>query len=65
MKLKQTIIEFFKSKAFETFLWQTANAAIIALITYIGEISWAYAVPAIGLLNYITKQINIKYLKNE
>ena len=60
--IKNGIIEFFTSGKFKTFLWQTANAFIVLVIAFAQDINWAYIPMVLGILNYLTKYINQKYL---
>jgi len=62
--MKEKIIEFLKSKRFETFLWQTANGLIGLMLVYIADESFLYAPIVISLLNAVTKYINVTYLKD-
>jgi hypothetical protein len=55
--------EFFTSKLFETFLWQTLNAFIALIVVVLGDVSWVYAPLIISVLNPITKYINLKFIK--
>ena len=68
--MKDTIIEFFKSKQSKTFAWQTANGFVLLLISLGATIqpdvinpTWAFVLAA-GLagLNALTKHINKTYL---
>lgn len=61
--IKKATLELVKSKAFETFLWQTANGFIAVLIVSLTDSNWAYAIPIIGILNHTTKYINLEYIK--
>ena len=61
----ETIKGFITSKKFETYLWQSLNGAILVLIAYLQDLSFWWVVPAIGLLNYLTKWLNINYLKKQ
>lgn len=63
-ELGEVIKGFFTSKKFEAFLWQTANAGILLLIAHLQDFSFWWIIPAIGLLNYLTKWINTKYIKS-
>jgi len=55
---------FITSKKFETYLWQSLNGLVLVLIAYLQDLSFWWIVPAIGLLNYLTKWLNLKYLKS-
>ena len=56
---------FFTSKQFETFMWHTVNAFIGMVIVYISGENMAYAPLVIAGLNYVTKIINVKLIKEQ
>ena len=59
----KTIIQFLQRKEVETWAWEATNAFILIVIASIAEVDAIWVVPAIALLNQITKYINVKYLK--
>ena len=63
-KLKQFLISFFTDKRFETFLWITLNGFLGYVGAYLLDLNIAWAVLASGMLNIITKHINVTYLKD-
>lgn len=59
----EKVIAFLKSKAVETFLWQTLNGIIGLVVVYLSGENIAYAAVLIPLLNICTKYINTNYIK--
>ena len=57
------IIKFLEKKEVETWAWEATNAFILIVIASIAEVDAIWVVPAIAILNQITKYINVKYLK--
>ena len=62
MKIIELIKQFIFSKGVKRFLWNTLNAFIALVITFVTTISAWWAVPLMGLLNWITKEINNNHL---
>ena len=55
--------EFLNSKALETWLWESGNALITIIAVYILGLELWWSVPVYGILNQISKWINVKYIK--
>lgn len=58
----KAIWAFLTSSKVKTFYWQTINAFIILIITYLADFNIAWVPFAIAGLNFLTKFINKKYL---
>jgi hypothetical protein len=62
--VKEFLVNFFASKKFKTFAWQTVNGFLTLAIIQIGDVDWQYAPILIAALNYTTKWINKTYLSD-
>jgi len=54
---------FFLSKEFETALWHSGDLMLSALIVYLGGLSLWWAVAILPVLTYMSKYINVTYIK--
>ena len=56
--------EFLNSKALETWLWESGNALITIIAVYILNLELWWSVPVYGVLNQISKWINVNFIKD-
>lgn len=62
--IKNKALKFLKDKRLETWVWESANALIVLLGAMALEVNLWWSIPVYGLLNQVTKWININYLKS-
>lgn len=65
MKTIEIILGFFKSKAFTRFLWTTLDGLLALGTTYFAGIDVWWALPLVGVFQFITKTIYNKTKKTE
>ena len=56
--------QFLNSKALETWLWESGNALITIIAVYILNLELWWSVPVYGVLNQISKWINVNFIKD-
>lgn len=62
--MKEKLLQFISDKRLETWAWESLNALIVVLGAMALEINLWWSIPVYGILNQITKWINVKYLKS-
>lgn len=61
--MKDTIIKVLTSKQAKRFYWTTFDGALALLIVILGEMSAAWIPILTGILIFISKEINNRFLK--
>jgi len=55
-------MKWYKTKQAKTALWQIANGLVVLLIAYLLDTNYAYAPIIVVGLNFLTKELNKRYL---